>query len=113
MRDEEINRKFEVVADHMATFAVGMQDLKGEVRKLAETQARTDASVRALLAAVEIQAEEIRIQAEEIRLQAQEIKELGKSVQSVDGRQRDTDDRLNALINTVERYISERRNGRE
>jgi hypothetical protein len=26
-------------------------------------------------------------------------------------RQTDTDERLNALINTVERYISERRNG--
>jgi hypothetical protein len=33
-------------------------------------------------------------------------------VTAVDERGRETDERLNALINTVERYISERRNGK-
>lgn len=99
MTDEEINRKFDVVADHLASLAVGQQ-------RLQEAQARTDESVRALLAITEIQ--------------SQEIKELGEAVRKVDERQREadkrqrhTDERLNALINTVERYISERRNGKK
>ena len=105
MTDEEINRKFDVVAEHLATMAVGLE-------RLAEGQRQTDASVRSLLAITEIQ--------------AQEIKELSESVRAVDGRQRAaderqraadergrrTDERLDALINTVERYISGRRNGK-
>jgi len=75
-------------------------------RRAEERWGHTEASVRALLAAVEIQADEIKTQ-------AQEIKELSESVKSVDGRQRETDERLNVLIDTVERYISERRNGKE
>jgi hypothetical protein len=113
MTDEEINRKFEVVADHLVTLAVGLQSLQEEVRRLGAVQARTDGSVRALLAAVEIQAQEIKVQ-------SQEIKELSESVKAVDGRQREADERsrqtdenLNALINTVERYISERRKGKD
>ena len=58
---------------------------------------RTEGSIRMLLAAAEIQAGEIR--------------DLSESVRAVDARTRHTDERLDALINTVERYISERRNG--
>ncbi|HEY1403645.1 MAG TPA: hypothetical protein VGB05_05925, partial [Pyrinomonadaceae bacterium] len=40
-----------------------------------------------------------------------EIATLRESVSTVDERGRQTDERLNALIDTVERYISERRGG--
>jgi hypothetical protein len=104
MTDEEVNKKFDIVAEHLATLAVGLQTLGEKVDGLAEGQRRTDSSVRALLAVAEIQ--------------AQEIKGLTESVKAVDERQREaeergrrTDERLDALINIVERHISEKRNG--
>jgi hypothetical protein len=112
MTDEEINRKFDVVADHLATLAVGQQ-------RLQETQARTEGSVRALLAVTEIQSQEIRELGQEVREVSQGLRELGGAVRVIDERQREadernreTDERLSALINMVERYISERRNGK-
>lgn len=106
MTDEEINRKFDVVAGHLASLAVGLDRLTGKTDALADTQRRaeerwerTEGSIRALLAVSEIQ--------------SQEIRELGEAVRKVDEHQRNADDRLNALINTVERYISERRNGKK
>ena len=112
MTDEEVNRKFDIVAGHLASLAVSQQKADERMTRLEEVQrrgeerwTRTEESIRALLAASEIQ--------------AQEIKELGESVRAIDGRQRqaeelhrETGERLNALINTVERYISGRRNGR-
>lgn len=99
MTDEEINRKFDVVAGHLATLAVGLQQLQ-------EAQTRTEGGIRALLAAAEIQAGEIKDLSES-------VKDLGESVRAINGRQKQTDERLDALINTVERYISERRDGKK
>jgi len=94
MTDEEINRKFDLVAEHLAALAVGLQGLHETQRRAEERWERTEGSIRALLAAAEIQ--------------AGEIKELGAAVRVIDERQRETDERLNALINTVERYITGR-----
>ena len=133
MTNEEINRKFDVVAEHLATLAVGQQ-------RLQETQGRTGESVRALLAITEIQSQEIRELGQEIREVSQEVRavsqevrevshglrEVGGAVRVIDERQRQaderqreadernraTDERLAALIKMVERYISERRNGK-
>jgi hypothetical protein len=106
MTDEEINRKFEIVANHLATLAVRLDQvgeavdaLGGKVNSLAEAQRRTEGSIQALLTIAEIQSEEIR--------------QLGDSVKIIDGRQRQTDERLNMLIDLFERDISERRNGRK
>jgi methyl-accepting chemotaxis protein len=74
-------------------------DLMAEkVDKLSEKVDRTADGVTALLAIAEIQAAEIR--------------DLTESTRTLADRQRETDERLNALINTVERYISEGRNGK-
>ena len=101
MTDEEINRRFELVAEHLVSLAVGLQNLQETQRRAEERWERaearwerTEGSIRALLAVQE--------------LQAGEIKELGEAVRVLNERQRETDERLNALINTVERYISER-----
>ena len=101
MTDEEINRKFDVVAEHMATLAVGLQQLTTKIDRLSDKVDRTADSVNALLAIAEIH--------------DREIKDLGETVRVVDERQRqadrraaETDERLNALINTVERYITGR-----
>ena len=105
MTDEEINRKFEIVAGHLATLAVRVDKLAEKTEAIADAQrkaeerwGRTEESIRALLSVSEIH--------------SQEMRELGEAVRRVDERQRRTDDRLDTLINVVERYISERRNGR-
>lgn len=119
MKDEEINRKFDVVADHLAALAVGLERLTEKVDRLSDKVDRTADSVAALLAIAE--------------MHDREINTLGETVRAVDGRQREADERrreadewrreaderqrladerLNALINTVERYVSERRNGK-
>lgn len=83
----------------MMTFILEQQaQLTATVGRLSEKVDRTADGVSALLAVAEIQAGEIR--------------ELAESVRAVDERQREADERLNALINTVERYISERRDGK-
>lgn len=113
MTDDEINRKFELVANHMASFFVGLEQLGDKVNalgekvdSLAEAQRRTEGNIQALLTIAEIQSEEIKIQSEG-------LKQLGESVKIIDGRQRQTDERLNVLIDLFEKDISERRNGRK
>lgn len=102
MTDEEVNRKFDVVAGHLATLAVQVEQIGEKVDALADTQARaaetwarTESSIRGLLAIQE--------------LQAGEIKDLSVAVRAIDERTRHSDERLDALINTVERFISEGR----
>ena len=85
MTDEEINRKFDIVADHLASLAVGLQTLTSTVDKLSDKVDRTADSVNALLTIAEIHDREITA----------------------------TNEKLDALINTVERYISEGRNGQQ
>ncbi|HVF57771.1 MAG TPA: hypothetical protein VM934_16585 [Pyrinomonadaceae bacterium] len=84
MRDEEINRKFDIVADHLASLAVGLQTLTSKVDKLSDKVDRTADSVNALLAIAEIHDREITA----------------------------TNEKLDALITTVERFISEGRSGK-
>ncbi len=84
MTDAEINKKFDVVADHLASLAVGMQQLQETQTRAEKRWASTEESIRALLTIAEIHEREISA----------------------------TDERLSALINTVERIISEGRNGK-
>ena len=93
------------ILEQQAQSTVKIDRLTEQVGALAEAKARaasmwerTEGSVRDLLAVAEIQ--------------AGEIKDLSESVKAVDQRQRRTDDRLDALITAVERYISERGNGK-
>lgn len=113
MTDDEINRKFDVVAGHLASLAVGLERLGEKVDGLADTQRRaeerwerTEGSIRALLAAAEIQAEEIKQVAESVKV-------IDERQRRADERHRQTDERLNALINIVEKDISARRNGKK
>ena len=98
MTDEEVNRKFDTVAGHLAALAVSLQTLTEKVDCVSDKVDRTAGSITSLLAVAEIQ--------------AGEIKDLSDSLRAVDERERETQENLNALINTVERFISERRNGK-
>lgn len=98
MTDEEVNRKFDTVAGHLATLAVSLQTLTEKVDRVSDKVDRTAGSITNLLAVAEIQ--------------AGEIKDLSESLRAVDERERETRENLNALINAVERFISEGRNGK-
>ena len=98
MTDEEINRKFGVVAGHLATLAAGLQTLTEKVD-------RTAGSIINLLAIAEIQAAEIKDLSESVRT-------LADRQRASEERGRRTDERLDALINIVERHISEGRDRR-
>jgi methyl-accepting chemotaxis protein len=97
--DEEINRKFDTVAGHLATLAVGLDTLRQQVGRVSDKLDRTADGITSLLAIAEIH--------------DREIGELADAVKAVDERTRRTDERLDALINTVERIISDRQNGQK
>jgi len=104
MADEEMQRTMRFILEQQAQLTVSLgqltervDKLSGTVEGLSEKVDRTADGVAALLTIAEIH--------------EREIEALTESVSAVDKRGRETDGRLNALINTVERYISERRNG--
>ena len=108
MTDEEVNRKFGVVADHLAGLAVGLQSLR-EVQARAEQRlARTEENIRALLSIAEMHEREIMALGTTL---AETQSRTDAQIAETKVQMAETDERLNALINTVERYISERRNG--
>ena len=105
MTGEEMERAMAFIVEQQAQISSNqtqissnMAELTERVNRMGEKIDRNAESITALLAIAEIQATEIR--------------DLTESTRTLADRQRDTDERLNALINTVERYISERRNGK-
>jgi uncharacterized protein YoxC len=109
------------------------EEMQRTMQFILEQQAQLTATVERIAVKVDRNTEGISALLAIVEIQAQEIKELGEAVRAVDGRQREadgrqreaderqreadekrreSDERLNALINTVERYISERRNGK-
>lgn len=93
-----MERAMAFILEQQAQISSNMAELTERVNRMGEKVDRNAESVTALLAIAEIQAAEIR--------------DLTESTRTLADRQRDTDERLNALINTVERYVSERRNGK-
>jgi len=118
MSDDKMERTIQFILEQQAqnTVAIGqltgtvsnlsniVDKLSGTVDKLSDKVDRTADGINALLAIAEIHEQEIT----ELR---ESVNTVNESVSTVDERGRETDERLNALINTVERYISERRNG--
>lgn len=93
-----MERAMAFILEQQAQTSSNLAELTERVNRIGEKVDRNAESVTAILAIAEIQAAEIR--------------DLTESTRTLADRQRDTDERLNALINTVERYISERRNGK-
>jgi hypothetical protein len=90
MTDQERQRKMDFILEHQAQFAVDMQTLR-------EAQARTDEKL-AMYA---------QTQSEFIEIATRSIQALVDSQLRTDERMARTDERLNALISTVERHISD------
>ena len=112
MTNEEMEKTIQFILAQQAQFAANLgalaasqKELTDSQKELAQAQQRTEQrweraeeGIRSLLAIAEIHDREIATLAE---TQAQ----FAES-------QKETNDRLNALIDTVERYISEGRNGK-
>jgi chromosome segregation ATPase len=106
--NDRMLRNMEFIVEQQAEFAAGMQRLR-ELQERAEEKwerrwesverrwERTEEGIRALLAVAEIH--------------EREIGALKEAQDRTDRQMAETDERLNALINVVERKISEDRNG--
>ena len=97
MTGEEINRKFEIVANLLASTAVKVDAITDKVNALADAQARTDAGLARLTE-----------QVAQIAVQQAHMNEV---VAVIADAQQHTDERLNALIGVVERHITETHGG--
>ena len=76
-----------------------------KIGALAEAQTRNTEGIRSLLSIAEIHEREINTVGHQVSSLSRDIATLGESARATDGR-------LNALINAIERQISEGRNGK-
>jgi len=105
MTGDEMQRAMDFIVEQEAKSSAKI-DALAEAQKEAEERwkrgderwARTEEGIRALLAIAELHEKEIQAN-------TQQILSLGETTRA-------TDDRLNVLINVVERHISEGRNGK-
>src|SRR5438128_8540179 len=98
MTNEEMQRAMEFIVEQQAQSTA-------KIDALAEAQTRNTEGIGALLSIAEIHEREINTLGYQVSTLSQEIGNLGETTRA-------TDDRLNVLINIVERQISEGRNGR-
>ena len=114
MADEDklgrMERALSVLVDLAQKADERMTRLEEAQRRSEERWTRTEESVRALLEIAQIHEREIStITASLAEMQARTT----KAQTETDRQMAETNERLNALISTIERYISERRNGRD
>ena len=91
MTSEEMQRAMEFIVEQEAKSSAKIDALAEAQKRADERWARTEESIRALLTIAE--------------MHEREINSIGEQTRA-------TDERLNALINVVERQISEGRNGK-
>lgn len=115
MTDEERRRQMDFIVQQQAQFAADMQRSRegqeGRWKKADERWAQTEGGIRALLAIAELHEQEIKAHDMLISANDRRIAALGERIAASREAGRETDERLNALISTAERLISERRNG--
>jgi Spy/CpxP family protein refolding chaperone len=109
-RHARIQRHIDFILEQQAQFAADMQRSREEQeerwRKADERWARTESGIRALLAIAQSHEGEINALREAQERTDRQIAETGKQMA-------ETDERLGALINFVERFVSERRGNSE
>ena len=102
MTSEEMERTMSFIFEQQAQTASTITQIHSTMARLTERTDRNAEGITALLAIAEMHEREITENREaQARAEAE-----NREAQSR------TDERLNALINTVERYISEGRNGK-
>jgi septal ring factor EnvC (AmiA/AmiB activator) len=125
MNDEERQRQMDFIVQQQAKFTTQLNSLTervdaiaGKVDAIADTQQRaekrweeTEKGIRALLAIAELHEQEIRAHDLLSSANARQIAANTRHIAELREAGRETNERVNALINTVERLISERRDG--
>jgi hypothetical protein len=111
-RDEENQRTMKFILEQQAQFTADMQQMR-EAQAQADEKwerrwGRTEEGIRSLLSIAEIHEGEIKSLAE---AQAAQAEAQAEAQARTDRQMAETDERLNALVNVVERLISEKRNG--
>ena len=117
-RSEEIQRNIDFIVRQQAQFNTDIERRRERQERYDERWSQTEQGIRALLAIAEMHEQQISaLDAAHVNLaesQARtdrQVSETGKQMAETDRRMAETDERINALVNTVERIISERRNG--
>ncbi|HZG52916.1 MAG TPA: hypothetical protein VEZ40_12340 [Pyrinomonadaceae bacterium] len=112
-RDEENQRTMKFILEQQAQFTADMQQMREAQAQADERWGRTEEGIRALLAIAEIHEGEIKslaeAQAAQAKVQAAQAEAHAQAQARTDKQMAETDERLNALVNVVERLISERR----
>jgi hypothetical protein len=98
MTNEEMQKAMEFIVDQQAQASAKIDALAHAQTVADERWTRTEEGIRALLSVAEIHEREISAQGEQIFA-------LGETTRA-------TDERLNVLINIVERQLSDGRNGK-
>ena len=112
MDDDKTARTMQFILEQQAQLTATVGRLSENVDKLSDKVDRTADGINSLLVIAEIHEREIAELRESVNATSESVNAMRESMTAVDERGRETDERLNALINTVERYISERRNGK-
>ncbi len=108
MTQEEMERAFNFIIEHQAQFAIDQQKLSTDIAQLKDAQAATEQRLKEIL---EVQSthHELLTQLTETTISTVKmVGQLAKAQKKSEEKLAQTDDRLNILINIVERYISNR-----
>ncbi|HEX8922991.1 MAG TPA: hypothetical protein VF766_16065 [Pyrinomonadaceae bacterium] len=105
MTEEEMQKKMEFILEQQAQFAVNIDVLRENVSRLSETQQRTDEQL-AEVATAQVQMARSQAHMNEV------VAVMAEAQERTDRKLAETDDRLNSLINVVERHISEGHGGK-
>ena len=112
LREERIQRTIEFIAQQQAQFSSGMHQLRELQKQDEERWVHTGEDIRARLAIAEMHEREFfEMRQAQAQAQARTDAQIAEARARADARSAEIDERLNALINTVERIIGGRRNG--
>jgi hypothetical protein len=111
MTEEEMQKKMEFIIEQQAQFAVNIDVLRENMNLLAQAQKRTEETVGNMARMQTHMNEVVAAVAEAQQRTEEKVAELIESQTRTDRKMADTDDRLNTLIDVVERHISEGHSG--
>ena len=104
MTNEEMQRTMDFIVQQQAQTST-------KIDVLTEAQTRNAEGIQALLALAQIHEREIETLGHQIGSVSRDIAALSREIGALGETTKATDERLNALINVVERQISNGRNG--
>ena len=106
MTNEEMERAMDFIVHQQAESSAKIDALIESQKEFDERFKRTEEGIRSLLAIAEIHEREINTVSHQIGSVSRNIATLAETTRA-------TDERLNALINVVERQIANGRNGKQ